>query len=47
MIASSDPANIPFNDWLKNNGVWVAVAVASVILIVIAILFIVSKTKKD
>ncbi len=42
----ADPFNIPFNDWLKNNGVWVAVSIAALILIVIGILILLSKTKK-
>ena len=42
----ADPVKNPFNDWLKINGVWVAVGVAAALLIVIGILFILSKIKK-
>ena len=46
MFTFADPVKNPFNDWLKVNGVWVAVGVAAALLIVIGILFILSKIKK-
>jgi hypothetical protein len=41
-----DPVTNPFNEWLVKYGMYVAIGVASVILIIVAILFIMSKTKK-
>lgn len=43
---SKDPLNIPFNDWLKENGLYLALGVAAVILIVVGILFLISIRKK-
>ena len=41
-----DPVKNPFNDWLKVNGVWVAVGVAAVLLIIVGVLILLSKNKK-
>ena len=41
-----DPVKNPFNDWLRVNGVWVAVGVAAALLIIVGVLVILSKTKK-
>ena len=46
MFALADPVKNPFNDWLKVNGVWVAVGVAAALLIIIGVLYILSKIKK-
>lgn len=42
----SDPVKNPFNDWLKTNAIYVAISIAAILLIIIAVLFILSKTKK-
>ena len=47
MLVFADPVKNPFNDWLKANGVWVAVGVAAVLLIIIGVLVILSKIKKN
>ena len=42
-----DPAHSPFNEWLQNNALFIALGVASAILIVVLILFLLSlKNKK-
>ena len=41
-----DPVRNPFNDWLRVNGVWVAVGVAAALLIIVGVLVILSKIKK-
>ena len=41
-----DPVKNPFNDWLKVNGVWVAVGIAAVLLIIVGVLILLSKNKK-
>ena len=46
MFTLADPVKNPFNDWLKVNGVWVAVGVAAALLIIIGVLYILSKIKK-
>ena len=46
MFVFADPVKNPVNDWLKVNGVWVAVGVATALLIIVGVLFILSRTKK-
>ena len=46
MIFAKDPVTNPFNEWLSKNGVWVAVGVAAILLIIVGVLFILSKSKK-
>ena len=46
MFTLADPVKNPFNDWLKVNGVWVAAGVAAALLIIIGVLYILSKIKK-
>ena len=46
MILAKDSITNPFNDWLAKNGIWVAIGVAVVLLIVIGVLFFMSKSKK-
>ena len=46
MIFAKDPVTNPFNEWLAKNGMWVAVGVAATLLIIVVILFIISKSKK-
>ena len=41
-----DPVKNPFNDWLRVNGVWVAVGVAAALLILVGVLVLLSKIKK-
>ena len=42
-----DPQINPFNEWLKANGIYVALGVAGLLLIIVAVIFILSKIKKD
>ena len=46
MILARDSITNPFNDWLAKNGIWVAIGVAVVLLIVVGVLVIMSKSKK-
>ena len=46
MIFARDPVTNPFNEWLARNGVWVAVGVAAALLIIVGVLFLLSKSKK-
>ena len=47
MYTFADPVKNPFNDWLRVNGIYVAIGVAVVLLIIVGILFLLSKIKKD
>lgn len=42
-ILSGDPVTSPFNEWLKSNGVYIAVGVAAVLIIVVIIVLILNK----
>ena len=46
MILAKDSITNPFNDWLAKNGMYVAIAAAGIILIIVGILFFMSKSKK-
>ena len=46
MIFARDPVTNPFNEWLAKNGIWVAVGVAAALLIIVGVLFLLSKSKK-
>ena len=46
MILAKDPVTNPFNEWLAKNAVYVAIATTAILLIIICILFIMSKSKK-
>ena len=46
MIFAKDPVTNPFNEWLAKNGMYVAIAVAVTILIIVGILFLMSKSNK-
>jgi len=46
IFLSKDPVNLPFNEWLIKNGIWLAIGVAATILIVVGILFLMSIRKK-
>lgn len=41
-----DPTTNPFNDFMKNYGIWIAVGVAAIILIVVLIVFFASTKRK-
>lgn len=43
---SSDPVKNPFNDWLKANGIYLAIGVAIVIILVLLIVLMVNFSKK-
>ena len=46
MITFADPVKNPFNDWLRANGVWVAVIIASILLVVVGVIVVLSKIEK-
>lgn len=46
MMFARDPVTNPFNEWLAKNGIWVAVGVAVALLIIVGVLFFMSKSKK-
>ena len=46
MIFAKDPVKNPFNDWLRVHGVWVAVAVAATLIVIVSVIYILSKIKK-
>ena len=41
-----DPKNNPLNEFLKNYGIWIAIAVAALIFIVVLVLFFVALAKR-
>ena len=41
----ADPVTNPFNNWLKANGIWVAVGFAGLLLIIVLVIFILSRNK--
>ena len=47
MYTLADPVKNPFNDWLRANGIYVAIGVAVTILVIVGVLFLLSKIKKD
>ena len=47
MYTFADPVKNPFNDWLRANGFYVAIGVAVTILVIVGVLFLLSKIKKD
>ncbi len=47
MLILADPVKNPFNDWLRVNGIYLAMGVAAAILIIIGVLVLLSKIKKD
>lgn len=42
-----DPVTNPFNDFFKNYGMWIAIIIAGVVLLVVALLFSLSSRKKS
>ena len=46
MITFADPVKNPFNDWLRANGVWVAVIIAAALLVIVGVIVVLSKIKK-
>jgi len=47
MYFGNDPVKIPFNDWLMKNGIYLAIGVAALLLIIVTIIILVSKSKKS
>ena len=47
MLILADPVKNPFNDWLRANGIYLAIGVAAAILIIVGVLVLLSKIKKD
>ena len=45
IFASTSPTENPLNDFLRNYGIWIAVALASIAFIVVIVLFIIAKVK--
>lgn len=46
IFADVDPTSNPLNDFLKQNGIWIAVGFASLVLIAVLILFFISLKKR-
>ena len=46
MIFAKDPVINPFNEWLAKNGMYVAICVAAILLIIVTALILTSKSKK-
>ena len=46
IFADQDPTTNPFNEFLKNYGIWIAIAVASLVFITVLVLFFISLYKK-
>ena len=48
MFTFADPVKNPFNDWLRANGIYVAIGVAATLIVIIGVLVLLSKiNKKD
>ena len=47
MFTLADPVKNPFNDWLRVNGIYVAIGVAVTLLIIIGVLVLISKFNKE
>ena len=45
ILADTSPTNNPLNDFLKNYGIWIAVALAAAAFITVVVLFIIAKVK--
>ncbi len=45
ILQDSSPTNNALNDFLKNYGIWIAVALASIAFITVIVLFIIAKVK--
>lgn len=45
MVTLSELINNPFSEWLRQNGLYVAISVAGVLLIIILIILLLSKKK--
>lgn len=46
MLTVRDPEKNLFNDWLQSNGIYVALGVAAVLLIIVGVLLIMNAKKK-
>ena len=46
MILAKDSITNPFNDWLAKNGIFVAIGVAALLLLILGIIFLISKSNK-
>ena len=46
MMFAKDPVTNPFNEWLAKNGMYVAIGVAVLLLIIVGVLILLSKSKK-
>ena len=44
-ILSDDIFDLEFNNWLKQNGVFLAIGIAAIILIIVVTIFLLSKKK--
>lgn len=45
ILTDNSPTTNPLNDFLKSNGIWIAVALASAAFIAVLVLFIIAKVK--
>ncbi len=46
-LLSRDPSVNPFSEWLRVNGIYLAIGIAAVLLIIVGVLVLLSKIKKD
>ena len=46
-LLSRDPSVNPFSEWLRVNGVYLAIGIAAALLIIVGVLVLLSKIKKD
>lgn len=42
-IFSGDPIINPFNEWLRNNGMYVAITVAAILIVIVLVLLLLNK----
>jgi len=46
IFKDQDPITIPFNDWLKTKGLFIAIAIAATLIILVVTLYLLSIKKK-
>ena len=46
-LLSRDPSVNPFSEWLRVNGIYLAIGIAAALLIIVGVLVLLSKIKKD
>ncbi|MCQ2793393.1 MAG: hypothetical protein MJ221_03140 [Bacilli bacterium] len=46
IFADTDPTSNPLNDFLKNYGIWIAIALAGAVFVAVVIMFVVALIKR-